>query len=155
MSEKIIACGLTLEEIKGLADRVEKGGLSKIKIKADDCEVCIEKETKQVVSPAVPVMPSAVPQTADTPAQAAAEPERVSGNVIKSPLIGTYYSAPGPDKAPFVTVGQEVHKGDVVMIIESMKLMNEVTSEFDGTVKKILVKNGEAVEYGAPIMIIE
>ncbi len=74
---------------------------------------------------------------------------------MKSPIVGTYYSAPGPDKAPFVEVGKQVKKGDVIMIIESMKLMNEVKSEFDGTVKKILVENGSAVEYDQPVMIIE
>ena len=105
MSEKMIACNLDYEEISKLADKVEKGSLSKIK--------------------------------------------------IKSPIVGTYYSAPGPDKAPFVEVGKQVKKGDVIMIIESMKLMNEVKSEFDGTVKKILVENGSAVEYDQPVMIIE
>ena len=69
--------------------------------------------------------------------------------------MGTYYSAPGPDKPPFVEVGKKVSKGDVIMIIESMKLMNEVQSEYDGVVKEILVNNGTAVEYDQPVMIIE
>ncbi|MBD5146569.1 MAG: acetyl-CoA carboxylase biotin carboxyl carrier protein [Ruminococcus sp.] len=96
-----------------------------------------------------PVMQQPAPQTAQ------AEAPAVSGNVVKSPIVGTFYAASAPDKPPFVTVGQQVKKGDVIMIIESMKLMNEVQSEFDGTVAEILVKNGEAVEFDQPIMIIK
>ena len=81
--------------------------------------------------------------------------QQVSGNVVKSPIVGTFYAAASPEKPPFVTVGQQVKKGDVLMIIESMKLMNEVQSEFDGTVAEILVKNGEAVEFDQPIMVIK
>jgi acetyl-CoA carboxylase biotin carboxyl carrier protein len=77
------------------------------------------------------------------------------GNVVKSPIVGTFYAAASPDKPPFAEVGKKVKKGDVIMIIESMKLMNEIQSEFDGTVKQILVKNGEAVEYDQPLMVIE
>ena len=79
----------------------------------------------------------------------------ISGNVVKAPIVGTFYAASAPDKPPFVTVGQQVKKGDVLMIIESMKLMNEVQSDFDGTVAEILVKNGEPVEFDQPIMIIK
>lgn len=80
---------------------------------------------------------------------------KVGGNIIKSPIVGTFYSSSAPDKPPFVTVGQSVKKGDVVMIIESMKLMNEIKSDFDGVVQEILVSNGEAVEFDQPIMIIK
>lgn len=103
---------------------------------------------------AVPAMPAAVPQAA---APAASQPEAPAvpeGNVVKSPIVGTFYSAASPDKPPYVTVGSEVKEGDVLFIIESMKLMNEVTSEFSGKVEKILVENGQAVEYGQPIMVI-
>ena len=78
-----------------------------------------------------------------------------SGNICTSPIVGTFYAASAPDKEPFVSVGSQVHKGDVIYIIESMKVMSEVTSEFDGKVKEICVNNGDAVEYGQPIMIIE
>ena len=80
--------------------------------------------------------------------------QQISGNVVKSPIVGTFYDAPAPDKAPFVKVGDSVKKGDVIMIIESMKLMNEIQSDYDGTVKKILAKTGDAVEYDQPLMII-
>ncbi|CDE30869.1 acetyl-CoA carboxylase biotin carboxyl carrier protein [Ruminococcus sp. CAG:403] len=74
--------------------------------------------------------------------------------MVKAPLVGTYYAAPSPDQKPFVQVGDTVKKGDVILIIESMKLMNEVQSDFDGVVKEILVQNGDGVEYDQPLMII-
>lgn len=158
MSDKIIACGLTLDEINQLADKVNNGNLSKIKIKNDDSEIIIEKETKAVMQAVPPVMnmvSQAASAAAAESAEAVSETSVQSGNVVKAPIVGTYYAAPGPDKEPFVKVGQQVKKGDVIMIIESMKLMNEVQSEFNGTVKEILVENGNPVEFDQPIMIIE
>mgnify|MGYP002547936124 FL=1 len=158
MSENMIACNLSFDDINKLADKVENGKLSKIKIKNGDCEIVIEKECKIAAVPAA-VQTAAV--AAPVVSQPAAEEEAPaaeavpSGNVVKAPIVGTYYSAPGPDKPPFVEVGKKVSKGDVIMIIESMKLMNEVQSEYDGVVKEILVNNGTAVEYDQPVMIIE
>ena len=159
MSENMIACNLTFEDINKLAERVENGKLSKIKIKNGNCEIVIEKESKILPPPPMPPMgvsvnTAAAVQTAVT-AETSSEPAPTSGNVVKAPIVGTYYSAPGPDKAPFVEIGKKVKKGDVLMIIESMKLMNEVQSDFDGVVKEILVENGTAVEFDQPIMIIE
>lgn len=93
----------------------------------------------------LPTTPVAENKTADT----------ISGNIVKSPIVGTFYAAPSPDKPAFVKVGDKVKKGDVIMIIESMKLMNEIQSDFDGVVDKILVSDGQAVEYDQPIMIIK
>ena len=158
MSENMIACNLSFDDINKLADKVENGKLSKIKIKNGDCEIVIEKECKIAAVPAA-VQTAAI--AAPVVSQPAAEEEAPaaeavpSGNVVKAPIVGTYYSAPGPDKPPFVEVGKKVSKGDVIMIIESMKLMNEVQSEYDGVVKEILVNNGTAVEYDQPVMIIE
>ena len=97
-----------------------------------------------------PVCPPAAPQE-DAPAAPAAAP----GTWVKAPLVGTYYAAPSPESEPFVTVGKRVKKGDVLMIIESMKLMNEVLCEQEGTVAEILVQNGDAVEFDQPILRIE
>lgn len=77
------------------------------------------------------------------------------GNIVKSPMIGTFYMKPSPDSNPYVEVGSIVKKGTVLCIIEAMKLMNEIESEFEGKVKEILVKDGEAVEYGKPLFVIE
>ncbi len=97
-----------------------------------------------------PVCPPAAPQE-DAPTAPAAG----SGTWVKAPLVGTYYAAPSPESEPFVTVGKRVKKGDVLMIIESMKLMNEVLCEQDGIVAEILVQNGDAVEFDQPILRIE
>lgn len=81
--------------------------------------------------------------------------ETFTGNVVKSPLVGTYYAASSPESAPFVKVGDKVNKGQVLGIVEAMKLMNEIESEFDGTVKEILVENEQMVEFGQPMFVIE
>ncbi len=158
-SDKFGVCGLTLEQFNQLADRVDKGNLTRIKIKAANCELVIERETSPAPAAVMPPVMNMVSQAASAAApETAAETVpavSISGNAVKAPIVGTYYSAPGPDKDPFVTVGQEVKKGDVIMIIESMKLMNEVQSEFDGIVKEILVENGAPVEFDQTIMIIE
>ncbi len=100
--------------------------------------------------------PMGAPAQAMPAAQATpTAPAAPSGNVVKAPIVGTFYSAPSPDDSPFVTVGKTVAKGDVIFIVESMKVMSEVTSDFDGVVKEILVKNGDPIEYDQPIMIIE
>ena len=77
------------------------------------------------------------------------------GNILKSPMVGTFYSKSSPNSAPYVEVGKTVKKGDILCIIEAMKLMNEIESEFDGEIKEILVKDGESVEYGKPLFIIK
>lgn len=78
----------------------------------------------------------------------------VEGNIVKAPMVGTFYSKPSPDAKPYVEIGQSVKKGDTLCIIEAMKLMNEIESEYDGVVKDILVGDGEAVEYGKKLFVI-
>lgn len=81
--------------------------------------------------------------------------EKTAGKIIISPMVGTFYMKPSPNADPYVKVGQKVKKGDVLCIIEAMKLMNEIEAEFDGTIKEILVKDGESVEYGKPLFELE
>ena len=81
--------------------------------------------------------------------------EILDGNVVKSPLVGTFYNAPSPDAEPYVKEGDTVKKGQVLAIVEAMKLMNEIESEFDGTVEKVLVSNEDVVEYGQPLFVIK
>ena len=78
-----------------------------------------------------------------------------AGNIVKSPLVGTFYAAPAEDAEPFVKVGDSVKEGQVLAIVEAMKLMNEIESDFTGTVAEILVENGQAVEYGQPLFVIK
>ena len=102
-------------------------------------------------------MQSAVSSTVQNQADNAliTDAKELTGNVVKSPLVGTYYSASSPDSAPFVKVGDKVSKGQVLGIVEAMKLMNEIESEFDGTVRQILVENEQMVEFGQPMFVIE
>lgn len=148
-----------LETIEKLAKLVSENELSEITVEDGDRKITV-KGKKCTPPPAVMPFAAPVQQTAAAaPVQAVGEEAQaagtVSGNAVKSPIVGTFYAAPSPDKPPFVKVGDSVKKGDVIMIIESMKLMNEIKSEFDGTVKEILVSDGQAVEYDQPIMIIE
>ena len=157
MSEKIMN-SITLDEIKELAETVRKNELGKIKIRCGDCEIVIEgKKSREIIS-SVPVQPAMTVQNvnASVPSENSekSEKQEIKGNTVKSPIVGTFYSSPSPDKPPFVKIGDTVKKGDVIMIIESMKLMNEVQSDFDGKVLDILVENGQAVEYDQPVMNI-
>ena len=111
------------------------------------------------VPAAAPASAPAGTAPAETPAAApaggaAAEDALPAGNIVKSPLVGTFYAAPSEDAAPFVKVGDSVKEGQVLAIVEAMKLMNEIESDFTGTVKEILVENGEAVEFGQALFVI-
>lgn len=140
------------EAIEKLADILNEKGLSEITI-TDNDEKSITIKAKKCPPPMpvpMPAMQMSATQSAPQPAAPA-----ISGNKVTAPIVGTFYAAPSPDDEPFVTVGKRVNKGDVIFIIESMKVMSEVQSEFSGVVKEILVSNAQAVEFGQPIMIIE
>lgn len=153
MSEKIYNM-VDIETIEKLAEIVTDKNLGEITI--IDGGKTITIKGKKCPPPPMGMIPPAAPQAApisvDTPCASATE--KPQGKVIKAPLVGTFYAAPSPDQPPFVQVGDTVKKGDVVLIVESMKLMNEVTSDVDGVVQEILVKNGDAVEYDQPLMIL-
>ena len=148
MSEKIYNM-VDLETIEKLADIVSAKDLGEITIA--DGEKTITVKGKKCPPP---MPPMGAPVTPAAPAETPAAPKAPAGKAIKAPLVGTFYAAPSPDQPPFVQVGDTVKKGDVVLIIESMKLMNEVTSDVEGVVQEILVKNGDAVEYDQPLMIL-
>lgn len=149
----------TVECIEALAQIVKNNDLGRIKISTEDIDIVIEGKRCPPPMPAapVPVMPGIPAAPAAAPAAAAAEKpaEQVCGNIITSPIVGTFYASPSPEKPPFVKVGDTVNTGDVVCIIESMKLMNEINSEFSGRVAEIYAKNGEPVEFGQKLMRIE
>ena len=111
-------------------------------------EVVEQQQTNRVAETAVTEMPPAILKEENVVQKA------VEGNVVKSPLVGTFYCAPAEDKPPFVSVGDKVKKGQVIGIVEAMKLMNEVETEFDGTVLEVLVENGDMVEFGQPLVVI-
>lgn len=149
---------LEIEDIAALADIINEKDLGEIRLEDEDIGAKIVIKGRPLPPPSQPVY--AAPMAAQAPEAAAAKTEAKpteqapEGETVKAPIVGTYYSAPAPDKPPFVQVGQKVKRGDIVMIIESMKIMNEIPCPVDGTVKKLLVKNGEAVEFDQPVMII-
>lgn len=148
----------TIECVEELARIVKENDLGRIKVRCED-EFTIEIEGKRCPPP----MPMPVPMGVSAPPVGAAAPvgtvsesaETVSGNIVTSPIIGTFYSSPSPEKPAFVKVGDTVNAGDVVCIIESMKMMNEITCEFSGRVAEIYVNNEDSVEFGQKLMRIE
>ena len=143
---------MNIKQIRELAQIVSENGLSAIEIAEGENRVRIERAVAAPAAvPAVVSMPAPVAApTAPAPAPAAEE-TNVDFNrtrEIKSPMVGVFYAAPSPDAKPFVEVGSKVKKGDIVCIVEAMKLMNEITAEFDGEVVDVCVHNGDVVEYG-------
>ena len=152
--DKIIELIHTVSESNLTQFTMEEGNL-KISMKTD-------KQTKVVAAPqAVAAVPAAAVVETIQPAAPSQDStqqpqeETLDGNVVKSPLVGTFYNAPSPDAEPYVKVGDTVKRGQVLAIVEAMMLMNEIGSEFDGTVEKILVSNEEVVEYGQPLFVIK
>ncbi len=151
----------TFENIEKLADIVNDKELSEISLEGGDGVKLTIKGKKSVpapMPPMPPMAPMAAPMAAPAamPVQAAAAaPAANSGKEVKAPIVGTFYAAPSPDSKPFVSVGDAIHKGDTIYIIESMKVMSEVQSEVDGIVKEICVSNGDPVEYDQTVMILE
>lgn len=148
---------LDINEIKELIDKFSSSGIGKLKIKDEGFELKLEAKEEPkvtVLQDSAPVSQPIVQVAQSTAVSSEALKTEPEGNVVKSPIVGTYYASASPDKPPFVTVGSKVKKGDVICIIESMKLMNEIQSDFDGEVAEILVENAEGVEFGQPLMVI-
>lgn len=148
---------LNFNEIKELMDKMQQTNLGELSIKNGDFELKLEaKKAPKVVSYADTSTDVLVAPTVAAALPPSAQPtvEEMCGNVVKSPIVGTFYTAAAPDKPVFVKVGSKVKKGDVLCVIESMKLMNEIQSDFDGEVVAIKVENSQGVEYGQPLMII-
>lgn len=148
--------------IDQLAKIIADNELTEISLEDGNQAITIRKDLPEVVSAGVampvtaPVQqaPASAPAVAAAPKAESAEPAK-KGNPVVSPMVGTFYSKPAPDKEAFVKVGDTVSSGDVVCIIEAMKLMNEIETEFSGKVVEICVEDGQAVEYGQTIMYIE
>ena len=142
---------MNIRQIRELAQIVRENGLSALEISENESRIRIECTRGEgvVAAPApaaAPAMESSAPVIRE---EAAVDFNRV--HEIKSPMVGVFYTSPSPDTKPFVEIGQRVKKGDVVCIIEAMKLMNELTADQDGEVVDICVNNGEVVEYGQPL----
>lgn len=159
---------MDVEQLMKLIDKVSESDLTGFKYEENGVKLQLSKKENLVAGTTVAV-PVSAPEAAKAVGMAADTFEGVeagtqekqesigevpAGNVVKAPLVGTFYAAPAEDAEPFIQVGDSVKKGQSVAIIEAMKLMNEIESDYDGTVAEILVKNGQPVEYGQPLFRI-
>ena len=141
------------EKIKQLIEDMGNSKITSLDIEfPDGMKVKMEKSTEKVVATEKIEAPREYVEVVKT--EEKPEENVVEGNIIKSPMIGTFYSKPSPDSMPYVEVGTVVKKGTVLCIVEAMKLMNEIESEFDGKIVEVLVKDGEPVDYGKPLFRI-
>ena len=146
------------EYIERLAKIITDNGLTEISMEDGEQAITIRKDIPGVFVPPSPVQaaPAAInSDSADKTTTQAENANTQNGKAITSPMVGTFYMAPSPDAPPFVEIGSEVKVGDIVCIIEAMKLMNEIKSEEAGKVVKICVKNGDPVEFGQVLMYVE
>jgi acetyl-CoA carboxylase biotin carboxyl carrier protein len=157
---------MDMRKLKTLVDLVSESNISELEITEAEGKVRIVKAgygvpTTMMMQPAGQMMMSPAPQAQPAPvdagaAAAAAEaPAAPAGHVVKSPMVGTFYRSASPGSKPFVEIGAAIKEGDPICIVEAMKIMNEIESDMSGTVTKILVENGQAVEFGQPLFIVE
>ncbi|HEX5710815.1 MAG TPA: acetyl-CoA carboxylase biotin carboxyl carrier protein [Sulfuricurvum sp.] len=145
---------MDMKQIKTLVQEFDASTLSKLKITLDSFSIELEKNVGAVAAPVM--MAAAVAQApAVAPVAVASSSAPLSGDAILSPMVGTFYSSPSPDSAPFVKVGDRIKKGQVVAILEAMKIMNELEAEFDCEILEILKSDGQAVEYDMPLYLVK
>tara|TARA_Y100000590_G_scaffold426937_1_gene536593 strand:- start:65 stop:520 length:456 start_codon:yes stop_codon:yes gene_type:complete len=148
---------MDFKKIKKLVSLVETSDISSLSVEEDNLKVEIKRESVQPsiqqAAPAI-IQPTPIaPPVAETPTEA---PKETDPNLIeiKSPMVGVFYSAQNPESSPFVSTGTSIQKGDVVCIIEAMKLFNEIESEISGTIEKVCLENGDAVEFGQALFLV-
>ena len=154
---------MDLRKLKKLIDLVEESGIAELEVTEGEEKVRIVKHTA-MAAPQTYMIPQGAPamMPAATREKSSSfddddlddDTDEPEGEVVKSPMVGTFYRAPSPESDPFVEVGSTVKAGDTLCIVEAMKLLNEIEADFAGTVKAILVENGQPVEYGEPLFII-
>lgn len=146
---------MDIRKVKKLIELLEESGIAEIEIHEGEESVRVSRAgSSSTVVTQPPAAPGSAPAAA---AVAPAEPRRAEefeGHVVKAPMVGIFYEAPAPGKPPFVELNQQVRKGDVLCVIEAMKLMNQIQADVSGTLARILVENGEPVEYGQPLFVI-
>jgi len=148
---------MDLRKLKKLIDLVQESGISELEVTEGEEKVRIAKhvaapmQSQQYMMP-MPAAPAAPAGTSSVNLDE--EDELPEGHVVKSPMVGTFYRSPSPGAGPFMEVGQAVKQGETLCIIEAMKLLNEIEADASGTIKAILVENGQPVEYGEPLFVI-
>lgn len=150
---------MDIRKVKKLIELLEESGIAEIEIHEGEESVRISRSSGVAAAPVAMAAPAAPAPAAPAPAVApAAEPaaeEVIEGHVLNSPMVGSFYRAPSPGASAFVEVGSKVNVGDTLCIIEAMKLLNQIEADKAGTIKAILVENGQPVEYNQPLFIIE
>ncbi|HAU3249599.1 TPA: acetyl-CoA carboxylase biotin carboxyl carrier protein [Salmonella enterica subsp. houtenae] len=156
---------MDIRKIKRLIELVEESGISELEISEGEESVRISRTTANAGFPVMqqayaapmmqqPALSNAVAPAA-TPAMEAPAAAEISGHIVRSPMVGTFYRTPSPDAKAFIEVGQKVNVGDTLCIVEAMKMMNQIEADKAGTVKAILVESGQPVEFDEPLVVIE
>ena len=150
---------MDLRKLKKLIDLVQESGISELEVTEGEEKVRIAKHVGVAAAPMQYTLPAAAPQMAPAVGATSSvnldeEDDLPAGHIVKSPMVGTFYRSPSPGADAFTQVGSVVKKGDTLCIIEAMKLLNEIEADADGTIKAILVDNGEPVEFGEPLFVI-
>ena len=156
---------MDIRKIKKLIELVEESGISELEISEGEESVRISRSAPAasypvmqqayaapMMQPQAPAAAAAAPTVPSMEAPAAAE---ISGHIVRSPMVGTFYRTPSPDAKAFIEVGQKVNVGDTLCIVEAMKMMNQIEADKSGTVKAILVESGQPVEFDEPLVVIE
>ncbi|WP_374567844.1 acetyl-CoA carboxylase biotin carboxyl carrier protein [Ideonella sp.] len=152
---------MDLRKLKTLIDLVSDSNIAELEITEADGKVRIVKSGGAVMAAPAPMMmpaqaaPAMVPVAGSAPAAEAAAPPAPTGHIVKSPMVGTFYVSSTPGGKPLAEVGTVVKEGDAVCIIEAMKIMNEIEADKAGTITQVLAQNGQAVEFGQPLFVIE
>ena len=148
---------MDLRKLKTLIDLVSESNISELEIAEADGKVRIVKAGVAHAPPPASVAVAQHPHVATTPVsiEAATEPKAIIGHIVKSPMVGTFYRTASPGTDAFVEVGKVVKAGEPICIIEAMKIMNEIEADSAGTIREILCENGQAVEFGQPLFVIE
>ncbi|MDX7990333.1 acetyl-CoA carboxylase biotin carboxyl carrier protein [Xenorhabdus sp. Reich] len=147
---------MDIRKIKKLIELVEESGISELEISEGEESVRISRVaavpampvTQQYISAPVPAAAPVAPVAADKPAE-------ISGHIVRSPMVGTFYRSPSPDAKAFIEIGQHVNQGETLCIVEAMKMMNQIEADKTGVVKAILVQDGQPVEFDEPLVVIE
>jgi acetyl-CoA carboxylase biotin carboxyl carrier protein len=148
---------MDIRKVKKLIELLEESGVSEIEISEGEESVRISRYPKAgAVATQPPAgQPAAAPAAAAPAIAAAAPPPPIRGQQVTAPMVGTFYSGPAPGSKPFVDIGSEVKPGDTLCVIEAMKMMNQIESEYAGRVVSVLAENGSPVEFGQPLFVIE
>ncbi|MDG0995978.1 MAG: acetyl-CoA carboxylase biotin carboxyl carrier protein [Gammaproteobacteria bacterium] len=149
---------MDIRKVKKLIELLEESGISEIEIKEGEESVRISRNGPSMTMPQMQYAPQMAPAAAAPAAAPVAVVEsapEVSGHTVTSPMVGTFYEAPSPGSAPFVEIGKSVKEGDTLCIIEAMKMLNQIEADKSGVIKQMVAENGQPVEFGQPLFIIE